>query len=231
MKSRKEMLAMEQLCDDPHTFAYMSRDEQTPALCKLAVQLHPYNIKYVEEQTPELCMIAVEQDWRTIKGIRNASEEVCRAALAQNERAWDYIKTDAQTWLSLMKLGGDALKHVPSYHLNEAICDYAVYQDPNAIKYVPDKYMSWQMCKNAWDAATDSEKLDIFASIPEKYRNKQLCKDVVRLDGNMLEFVPERVQAENPEICNIAMRQNADAEQFVKIDMPHFAAPAPAMGM
>lgn len=196
-----------QVQDRATSFPYMPNEQQTQEMRLEAVKARPYNIKYIENPNIDLCMAAVSEDGRAIKHLRNPNEQVCKAAISQTERAWVYIKTGQDVWFSLMKQGGDALKYAPNEYKDFGFCAYALQHNPKALANVPESVMSYELCEKAWEWATDEDKPEVFKMIPEKFRNENFCFEAIELDGELINFVPDRVQQRNPEIKERAAQQ------------------------
>lgn len=214
--------------DQPRSLRFIPRDEQTPAMRLACVRARPLDIKYVPfaEQTFQLKLTAVEGDFKAIRHITQPDERLCDAAIRQSEDAWDYISTGYEAWDGLMKHGAVALAHCPSRYRDTFMCRNAVYHDPMALAHVPEDKVTYSMCEQAWGNATEAEKPTLFRMIPETYRNPGFCREAIQIDPMLLEFVPQRVQEQNPRIVDAAIRLNPDSERFVLLDRPQ-----PAMSM
>lgn len=202
----------------------MQRDRQ---FCLDAIRQNPANLKSIAApfQFPQLCEAALEQDWKAIKYVKRPSYKMCQKALfdsmEERERCYSYLRNaDSVVWNQLMKNGAEALRNCPPNLIDKDMCWHAVNFDKKALEYVPEKVMSYELCDHAWSRADDETKKEIFSMIPERYRNGPFCREALKLDPALLEFVPERVQEQIPHLCEIAVKQNPDCEQFLKIDLP-----------
>ena len=92
-------------------------------------------IEYVKEQTPELCKLAVEQNWKTLQYVKEQTEELCLAAVKQNGRVLEFVKNQTpEICLEAVKQNGLALHYVKEQ--TPELCLAAVKQDGWALRFV-----------------------------------------------------------------------------------------------
>jgi hypothetical protein len=58
--------------------------KQTPEICKLAVCHNGFALQYVKEQTPEICKLAVQQTGYALEYVKEQTPEICKLAVQQN---------------------------------------------------------------------------------------------------------------------------------------------------
>jgi hypothetical protein len=99
---------------------YKIRDvpNQTPRLCKLAIDQDAYCLKYIHEHTPELCMYAVQRYPYNIRFLRTISKDVLMHCLR--------------------KRGVDILTHIHAWtpELAKYVLEYSVRFKPWIPKYL-----------------------------------------------------------------------------------------------
>ena len=62
-------------------FAIVFVKHQTWVICMTAIKNNPHTIQFVIDQTRDLCFQAIKDDWRTLKHIKNQTYEICKSAL------------------------------------------------------------------------------------------------------------------------------------------------------
>jgi len=92
------------LCKNPSVLQYISNDNKTEDICKIAVQKYGLTLQYIpnDKKTDEICELAVRQDGFALKYVpeNKKSEELRRIAICK------YAKT-----LSLFTGTGNFLKY------------------------------------------------------------------------------------------------------------------------
>lgn len=68
--------------------------EQTPKLCRIAIEKSPMNIVFIRRQDDELCKEAVRRDPTTIIYIRELTPEICIEAIRNGLPKRDLIKME-----------------------------------------------------------------------------------------------------------------------------------------
>jgi len=80
-----------------------------------------------------------------------------------------------QEYLEIVKKDGYALKYVPKKYRTEELCKIAVNQNGWVLYYVPEKYKTEEICKIA--VQQDGYALE---SVPDEYITEELCKIAVQ---------------------------------------------------
>ena len=71
------------------------------------------NLRFIEEQTPEICKVAVEQDGLALQYIKNQTEEISEVAVKQNGMALEFVeKQTPEICVTAVMQNKDALKYV-----------------------------------------------------------------------------------------------------------------------
>jgi hypothetical protein len=93
---------------NPLTFQLLAPEEQTPALCRLAVSSLATNMQYIEKEkhTDELWMLALTQNGAVLSNIKEPTREMQLAALSSNGAAIDYIADPDESMIELARKTG-----------------------------------------------------------------------------------------------------------------------------
>jgi hypothetical protein len=111
-----------------------------------------------------------------------------------------------------LRQNGQSMKYVPNDLRTEELCKFAVHHDGIALKYVPDVLRTQEMCRIA--VSHNGRALE---HVPKKRRTVEICRIAVAQNGRALAYVPERLCAE--EICKIAVTRNGGSLQYVPWDL------------
>jgi hypothetical protein len=156
----------------------LTKEIQTPQLCKEAVEYdgtlieyidnvtiklykiarhtnkknnyYSISLNHVKKQTPELCMYAVKEDWTMLRYVTIQTVELCVEAIKQNTDARKFIKHyTPEIYLQLIKCNPMLLNEVDLNMKTQQLCEIAVNLDPCALQYVPSIFQTKTMCINA----------------------------------------------------------------------------------
>ena len=113
---------MENLKKDGLLLKQISKSEQTPDMCKLAINQNPKALQYASKRCVDakVCFDAVKENGMVFRYVPNRliTKEMCFLAV-QSE--------------------GDLLKYVPTDWRNKEICLLAVTKKPEALVYIPEE--------------------------------------------------------------------------------------------
>jgi len=88
-------------------------DNQTKAICLIAVQQNGLALKYVKEQTEDICMKAIQSNWLALQYVKEQTHALCLEAVKRHWLALQYVKNQTtEIILEAIKHNGAALKYV-----------------------------------------------------------------------------------------------------------------------
>ncbi|MDR1902034.1 MAG: DUF4116 domain-containing protein [Treponema sp.] len=116
------------------------------------------------------------------------------------------------TYLAAVKQDVGALKYVPTKYKTSDLCLAAVQKNGYALKYVPDELKTPELCLAA------IQNYDLFTGsaleyIPDELKTPELCLMAVQKNGYALEYVPAKYKT--PDLCLAAVQQYGDALKYV----------------
>lgn len=98
----------------------------------------------------------------------------------------DYV--DQLLCISYIEKGGN-IKAVPRKYRTKKLCEGYKIQNIDDLEYIPKKYITKEMVKEAWKHGTDIKY------IPEQFITKEMAEDYIEESGD-LKYVPEKVLSE-----------------------------------
>lgn len=229
----------------------------TREICELAVRNNGLNLKYVPKMycDENMVLIAVRNNGDVLRDVPDSilyyekGYEICRIAVSNNSSG-DALEYVPRQWLQdergyeICRIAvsnsssGEALAYVPQQWLHgkrgKEICKAAVNANGYAIKYVPQKFLSKQLIKDAINAPA-SEKMNwsiesIISWLPKRCMSEEivamitkrwpislrvvpmefvtpaLCNELVLLDPTNLRYIP--VQLMSKDLIDNALREN-----------------------
>jgi hypothetical protein len=157
------------LCKCPwyySTVAIKYVPNQTPKLCKIAVERNGSALEYINEQTEELCEIAVKNSGQALEYVKNQTPTLCKLAIECNWSALEYINEQTEELCKLaLKINGNAIQHVQNQ--NEELCELAINNNPESLAYVIEQTES--LCIRAIELNPDLIK---YVRNPTDYVNR-----------------------------------------------------------
>jgi hypothetical protein len=123
-------------------------ENQTEAMCLVALQRTGFALEFIKNQTEEMCLIAVRKCGHALFFVRKQTDAICLAAVQFCGNALKYVtnQTD-EICLAAVQQSGNALVHVRNQ--TEAICLAAVQQDVCALWHVQNQTEA--ICRAALD--------------------------------------------------------------------------------
>lgn len=115
--------------------------------------------------------------------------------------------------LVVLSRDGMLLRHVPKQERTESMCALAVSHTGYAIQFVP--HPSQALCLAAVRSTPGALKWIHIDS-----RTYSVCCAALERDGMTLAHIPQAMQEEHPTYCIIAVNQNLDALQYVRVMTP-----------
>ncbi|MCL2128741.1 MAG: DUF4116 domain-containing protein [Treponema sp.] len=141
---------------------------KTPEICLTAVQQHGFALEFVPEEfkTEELCLAAVQKHGYSLKFVpeKVKTQEVCLAAVQQNNYALFFVPDKYKTENDFQKT-------------MELCIDYVQYPDGRALRYIPEKFKTKELCliaaSNLEDRYYDNPDLleEFIALVPKNLRS------------------------------------------------------------
>ena len=118
--------------------------EQTPDLCKFAIEHDFRALKYVKKQTHDLCKFAIEHDFRALKYVRDQTSELCELAINQNIIALKYVKKQTPESCEIyINKNGYALELVKEQ--TPELCMIDIKQNNIVLKFVKIRYIYYNL--------------------------------------------------------------------------------------
>ena len=101
---------------------------------------------------------------------------------------------------------------VPLESRTAEICNSAVSNDPDALKYIPqDKTWGRELCRAAVQQSGSSLEI-----VPPSWKDEQLCLIAVQQIGDALQWVPPELRT--IEICRVALSNDPAALEYAPED-------------
>lgn len=156
---------------------FVPHDEQTKALCKLAVN----------ENFDSLCYVAKKY---------RSDPEVYNTAIRKNGLALKHIPHEEQTYdmcMFAVALNGKAIKYVNPKLMDSDICRTAVYNTCEALSEIPidSEHLTYDTCLEAV-----RQKGYMVDNVPEKFRTQELYENAVIQKYDFVERVPPEFRTE-----------------------------------
>ena len=111
-----------------------------------------------------------------------------------------YLYEDEEICNSAVQQNGNSLKYVKNQ--TEELCKIAVQQNGNSLKYVENQ--TEEICKLA-------VQNNCYAIKHMKYQTEEICKLAVQQNGNSLKFIKNQTE----EICKLAAQQNKKSCKYI----------------
>jgi Domain of unknown function (DUF4116) len=221
-------------------------DEETPKLCRIAVEQDGMALIHVPEEhiTLELYNIAIQQNGWTLQFVpeKYKTLELCNIAIRRDGRALQFTPEEYKTFTLYhiaVQQSGRALRHVPKEYRTLELCYLAIEQNGLTLQYVPEEHKSLDLCRIAVKqdgmalrfVPTNNRTLELCRLAveqngmalqhvpgfpPRDYRTPELCLLAIQQKGQALQHVPEKYKT--LELCRLAIEQNEEALQFVPED-------------
>lgn len=133
------------------------------------------------------CFEAVKHFNDALKYIENQTPELCMAAVCCDLNELNYVK-----------------------NLTPELCMAAVKENGFAITFVPEQFLTFELCK----IALENSEGDAIECINPAYQTPELCMMAVDLDPKNLHgiYPPNRTA----DICMAAVSKSAEALEFVR---------------
>ena len=157
------------------------------------------NKRYIWEDQ-ECCKLIVQNDGMKLKNMINPSEDIYKLAIKQNGLAINYIP-----------------ENIIKSNIGEKLCELAVKQNFNALKFIIPEKQSFNICKIALQ--NDGHTLQYISE-----QVFEMCKIAVSTNGLALKFVNKKYLygIHGEELCRIAIIQNCWALEFVPKEIQTF---------
>jgi hypothetical protein len=216
---------------------------KTEEICLAAVQKEPFALEAVPEElkTPELCLIAVQKDNSAFEYVpeelkaqvkasigtkfhpRLSYDEWEKGSISKWKKDQEKAHVDYKEWLSISSWYGDiqdkyySLACIPENERTPEMCFVALHYWGAALKWVPNKYKTYELCLDAVRHNTPvDEGCSALAFVPEELKTYELCLEAVRHDylssifwrnghsvefdyADAINFVPQKLKT--PELC------------------------------
>ena len=197
-----------------HAIAFV--DNQTEDICMAAVNNSGFAIRYIkpENLTEEICLAAVKQNGLAINYIHNYTHEICYAAVNQNGLALEHVPDEMlneDIFLDAVRQNGLALEFINIDNQNEDICNEALKNNINAIKFVK---------KNIdYNLALKAIRNDVMNLQYIPYAHVDIINEAFNKDYNVIKYIKKFNQTE--EMCLKAIQHDIDLIQFVHFNIPN----------
>jgi hypothetical protein len=187
-------------------------------LCMIAVTKNGRTLQYVKNQTPDICKTAVNQIWDAIEFIEDKTSEsfinLCLETITKNGQALIYLKNHQIKNFSDICL--EAIKRKPSIMLYvkqmeledfDNICYKAIMNDGTNLKYISDP--PHELCLSA----VRKNGMNLQFINLDKIKNKsiedyeEICFTAINQDGRSLKFIKNPSQ----NMITEAFRRNCKA--------------------
>ena len=212
--------------------------DQTHAICMTAVNNIGQAIAFVENQTEDICIAAVNNCGFAIRFIKqeNLTENIMINAVKQNGFAIMYIHNYThEICYAAVNQNGLALEHVPEEMLNEDMYLDAVRQNGMALEFIESDNQNEDICNEALKNNIDAIKF-VKKSIDYDLSLQAIRKDVMNLqyiphphvdiiieafnkDHNVIKYIKKYDQTE--EMCLKAIQHDIDLIQYVHFKIPN----------
>lgn len=130
---------------------------QTPAICRVAIEMDPYAIQWLHEQTDDLCRQAVARRCCSLEFVKNQTPEIIALAMDRAPGAFSYVRPEQRTpelCLRAVQLHGACLQWVDNQ--TRALCEIAVKKNGCNIKWVKPELLTPELKELAKATACES---------------------------------------------------------------------------
>lgn len=217
----------------PYLLRRIAREDQTPELCKLAVQISGAMLEFVPEdqKSRELCEIALRREGSAFRHLPEAfqrDERLCAIAVRQDWEAlrWIYEElgeipedmNSRELWTIAFRKDKRALQFVPPLFRSQSLCERAVWDTAVAFRWVREGFKNRGLCERAVRTCDRGTGREVFGSVPEAFKEDRRLDELAVLgDGWALQSVPEGLKDER--MCRLAVESQAGALQFVPANL------------
>lgn len=135
--------------------------------------------------------------------------------IAQKIRFINNIDTRSTKYdllLRIVALSGNALEYIPDEYITLEMCKYSVAKNPEYYKYVPPRFASKELRDFAQRLPRSIEPMDstiLFSNLDEEEKSYELSEAAVYEDGGNISSVP--IQYLTPELYRIAVKHGLGA--------------------
>jgi hypothetical protein len=91
----------------------------------------------------------------------------------------------------LVKKFGFYLKFVPDEFMTENVCMEAMKTEPNSMKFIPKDKITKNMCK----IIENGSNAHLLEHIPDELKTEAMCYNYMLMDGN-ISYVPEHLRSD-----------------------------------
>jgi hypothetical protein len=217
------------LAKESKNLQYVPPELMTRETCYMVIIDHQYDappLQFVPDRFKdyELCLMAVREFAGSLEFVpeEHKTEELCRDAFS-------FVRINKNR-LNIEKLP----LHVPEKYFNEEFCLFMVKRIPGCFKYIPDRFKTPALCLTALKESSNlNEKMKdlpdsllpeelcvtllkmkgsdnasyILKCIPRRLRSFAICMEAVKLNGDALDSVPQKFQA-NEELLEMAYKKS-----------------------
>lgn len=136
---------------------YVPQSVLTEEMCRTAVRIDPESLEHIPPKflNEDLECAAIRSDWKTIRFIYKPSESIKKVAFEQSALALQYFSTD---------------------EITPEICDEACSRDPEAIRFVPNEFVTVAMLRR-WLSTFFNESHEQVRSLTRREQNKFMSLD------------------------------------------------------
>ena len=89
-------------------------------------------------------------------------------------------------WNEAVQSDPEVLEYVPDQFVTQEMCNEAAQSDPWVLEHVPDQYKTQKMCNEA--VQSNPEMLE---HVSDQYKTQKMCNEAVQSDPWVLEHVPD----------------------------------------
>ncbi len=145
--------------------------------------------------TKEICLEAVRQDSNMLYRVPDAmkTQEVCFEALKEDCYLLKYVPENMQTDDFLLevaaKINPFIIRAIADERLTEEICRATVWQEGDALQFVPEKLKTHDVCLEA--VKDDGEALQF---VPKELLTKEICTAAVQRNPSADFWVPAELK-------------------------------------
>jgi len=190
----------------PDLLRYLTEKQQTNIVCKEAININPFNIKYVIDQKEDICLLSISKNWCTVKYIKkeNFTDKIVQFAAEVNIKALKYIDYQpVDIMLKIVNKNWRAIEFIKNRTIDHIMA--AVEQNGKAIKLIED------LSKDiAYKCVTRDIKLLKYITNQDEY----FYVEIVDLFGyRVLEYIDDKCKTF--KINKMAVEQSWKALEFI----------------
>ena len=225
-----------------HFFPYIQNKNKSFKMCSDAFSHDEELIKHFPDKFKHLFTLSSEKHKSMVEKNTNQLIEAISKIINHDDEYFEYEDCDIaqkirfinnidtrstkyDLLLRIVALSGNALEYIPDEYITLEMCKYSVAKNPEYYKYVPSRFAS----KELWDFAQrlprSIEPMDstiLFSNLDEEEKSYELSEAAVYEDGGNISSVP--IQYLTPELYRIAVKHDLGAfiyfpEELKTIDM------------